>query len=144
MNKQALLQLIDKVTYCAMSFAQDPKNEHASRRLQDAQQSLIKALSPFFGSDGTPQAQQKNLSVIEQQQGEIDALRLALVYVAHAGHVTPLYMLPKGVMLCDGDGVVVRVPNGPEVWGGNVSDYEKRRLATHPQATEPALNKPTE
>ena len=75
-----------------------------------------------------------------QAQGEIDALRQALVYVAHAGHITPRHMLPKGVMLCDGDGVVVRVPNGTEVWGGNVSDYEKRRLTdnTHPQPTAPA------
>lgn len=72
-----------------------------------------------------------------QSQDEVNALREALVYVAHAGHSTKQHMLPTGVMLLDNDGVVVRVPDGPQVWGGRVPDYEKKRLTSCAKATEP-------
>lgn len=45
-------------------------------------------------------------------QREVRRLREALVYVAHAGHSTPQYMLPPNVTLCDDNCVEVRLPNG--------------------------------
>lgn len=43
---------------------------------------------------------------------EVCLLREALVYVAFAGHATPLHMLPKGVTLIDNDTVEVRLNAG--------------------------------
>jgi hypothetical protein len=40
---------------------------------------------------------------------EIDRLRKALVYVAHALHATPQYMLAKGISLLDNDAVRVSI-----------------------------------
>jgi hypothetical protein len=45
-------------------------------------------------------------------QDEVKRLREALVYVAFAGHATPLHMLPKGVTLIDDDTVEVRLNAG--------------------------------
>lgn len=45
-------------------------------------------------------------------QNEVRWLREALVYVAHAGHITPQHMLPAGVSLGDTNYVEVRLPNG--------------------------------
>lgn len=74
-----------------------------------------------------------------EARGEAESLRKALVYLAFAGHATPLHMLPKGVMLLGDDGVVVHVPNGPSVWAGRVPDYEKNRLPTHPAPAAPVV-----
>lgn len=45
-------------------------------------------------------------------QREVRWLREALVYVAHAGHSTPQYMLPPNVTLGDDSYVEVRLPHG--------------------------------
>ena len=45
-------------------------------------------------------------------QREVRWLREALVYVAHAGHGTPQYMLPPNVMLGGNNEVEVRLPHG--------------------------------
>jgi hypothetical protein len=61
---------------------------------------------------------------------ELERLRAALVYVAHAGHSTPLHMLPTGVTLIDGDAVEVRL-DGWSVYAG-------------PSAATPAPQEPAE
>ena len=68
---------------------------------------------------------------------EVRNLRRALVYVAHALHGTPQYMLADGITLVGGDGVIVKRDEYTVV--ANTSEQDAAPVATQAQPTMPPL-----